>query len=37
MAVELVNLTLCVAAINAMNRIAISFHAVHPTQREGRR
>ena len=29
---ELVNLTLCVAAaINAWNRIAISFRAVHPT------
>jgi hypothetical protein len=26
---ELVNLTLCVAAINAWNRIAISFRAVH--------
>jgi len=28
---ELVNLTLCVAAINAWNRIAISFRAVHPS------
>jgi alkylhydroperoxidase family enzyme len=28
---ELVNLTLCVAAISAWNRIAISFRAVHPT------
>jgi AhpD family alkylhydroperoxidase len=32
---ELVNLTLCVAAINAWNRIAISFRAVHPTHRKG--
>jgi len=28
---ELVNLTLCVAAINAWNRVAISVRAVHPT------
>jgi alkylhydroperoxidase family enzyme len=27
---ELVNLTVAVAAINAWNRIAISFRAVHP-------
>jgi alkylhydroperoxidase family enzyme len=27
---ELVNLTLCGAAINAWNRIAISFRPVHP-------
>ena len=32
---ELVNLTLCVAAINAWNRIAISFRAVHPTHWKG--
>jgi AhpD family alkylhydroperoxidase len=32
---ELVNLTLCVAAINAWNRIAISFQAVHPTNWKG--
>lgn len=32
---ELVNLTLCVAAINARNRIAISFRAVHPTNWKG--
>jgi alkylhydroperoxidase family enzyme len=32
---ELVNLTLCVAAINAWNRIAISFRAVHPTYLKG--
>jgi alkylhydroperoxidase family enzyme len=32
---ELVNLTLCVAAIIARNRIAISFRAVHPTHWEG--
>jgi AhpD family alkylhydroperoxidase len=32
---ELVNLTLCVAAINAWNRVAISFRAVHPTNRKG--
>ena len=32
---ELVNLTLCVAAINAWNRIAISFRAVHPTKWKG--
>lgn len=32
---ELVNLTLCVAAINAWNRIAISFRAVHPTNWKG--
>lgn len=30
---ELVNLTLCVAAINAWNRLAISFRAIHPTSR----
>jgi len=32
---ELVNLTLCVAAINTWNRIAISFRAVHPTNWKG--
>ena len=32
---ELVNLTLCVAAINAWNRVAISFRAVHPTHWKG--
>jgi alkylhydroperoxidase family enzyme len=32
---ELVNLTLCVAAIKAWNRIAISFRAVHPTHWKG--
>jgi alkylhydroperoxidase family enzyme len=32
---ELVNLTLCVAAINAWNRIAISFRAVHPIHWKG--
>ena len=32
---ELVNLTLCVAAINAWNRVAISFRAVHPTKTKG--
>ena len=32
---ELVNLTLCVAVINAWNRIAISFRAVHPTHWRG--
>ena len=32
---ELVNLTLCVAVINAWNRIAISFRAVHPTHWKG--
>ena len=32
---ELVDLTLCVAAINAWNRIAISFRAVHPTNWKG--
>jgi alkylhydroperoxidase family enzyme len=32
---ELVNLTLCVAAINAWNRIAISFRAVHPANWKG--
>jgi AhpD family alkylhydroperoxidase len=32
---ELVKLTLCVAAINAWNRIAISFRAVHPTHWKG--
>jgi alkylhydroperoxidase family enzyme len=32
---ELVNLTLCVAATNAWNRIAISFWAVHPTHWKG--
>jgi len=30
---ELVNLTLCVAAINAWNRVAISFRSVHPIHR----
>ena len=30
---ELVNLTLCVAAINAWNRMAISFRSVHPIHR----
>jgi alkylhydroperoxidase family enzyme len=32
---ELVNLTLRVAAINARNRIAIGFRAVHPTHWRG--
>jgi alkylhydroperoxidase family enzyme len=32
---DLVNLTLCLAAINAWNRIAISFRAVHPTHWKG--
>jgi alkylhydroperoxidase family enzyme len=32
---ELVTLTLCVAAINAWNRIAISFRSVHPTHWKG--
>jgi AhpD family alkylhydroperoxidase len=32
---ELVNLTLCVAAINAWNQIAISFREVHPTNWKG--
>ena len=32
---ELVNLTLCIAAINAWNRVAISFRAVHPTHWKG--
>jgi AhpD family alkylhydroperoxidase len=32
---ELVNLTPCVAVINAWNRIAISFRAVHPTHWKG--
>ena len=32
---ELVNLTLCLAAINAWNRIAISFRVVHPTHWKG--
>jgi alkylhydroperoxidase family enzyme len=32
---ERVKLTLCVAAINAWNRIAISFRAVHPTNWKG--
>jgi alkylhydroperoxidase family enzyme len=32
---ELVNLTLRVAAINAWNRIAISFRAVHSTPWKG--
>jgi AhpD family alkylhydroperoxidase len=32
---ELVNLTLCVATINAWNRIAISFRSVHPTNWKG--
>ena len=30
---ELVKLTLCVAAINAWNRMAISFRSVHPIHR----
>jgi AhpD family alkylhydroperoxidase len=30
---ELFNLTLCVAAINAWNRMAISFRSVHPIHR----
>jgi hypothetical protein len=32
---ELINLTLCVAAINAWNRIAISFRSVHPVHWKG--
>ncbi len=32
---ELVNLTLCVAAINAWNRVAIGFRAVHPMHWKG--
>jgi len=32
---ELVKLTLCVAAINAWNRMAISFRSVHPIHRTG--
>jgi AhpD family alkylhydroperoxidase len=32
---ELVKLTLCVAAINAWNRVAISFGAVHPMHWKG--
>ena len=32
---ELVNLTLCIAAINAWNRIAISFRSVHPMHWRG--
>jgi alkylhydroperoxidase family enzyme len=32
---ELVKLTLRIAAINAWNRIAISFRAVHPTHWKG--
>ena len=32
---ELGNFTPCVAAINAWNRIAISFRAVHPTHWKG--
>lgn len=32
---ELVNLTLCVATINAWNRIAIGFRSVHPTNWKG--
>jgi alkylhydroperoxidase family enzyme len=32
---ELVNLTLCVAAINAWNRIAVGFRTVHPTHWKG--
>jgi hypothetical protein len=32
---ELVKLTLCIAAINARNRIAINFRAVHPTHWKG--
>lgn len=31
---ELVNLTVAIAAINAWNRMAISFRAVHPTKAE---
>ena len=30
---ELVKLTLCVATINAWNRVAISFRSVHPIHR----
>jgi alkylhydroperoxidase family enzyme len=33
---ELINLTLCVAAMNAWNRIVISFQALHPTHWMGR-
>jgi inward rectifier potassium channel len=33
---ELISLTLCVAAINAWSRIAISFRAIHPTDWKGR-
>jgi AhpD family alkylhydroperoxidase len=32
---EVVNLTVCVAGINAWKRIAISFRAVHPTHSKG--
>jgi alkylhydroperoxidase family enzyme len=32
---ELVNLTLSIAAINAWNRIAISFREVHPSSWKG--
>ena len=32
---ELVNLTVCIAAINAWNRIAIGFRSVHPTHWKG--
>jgi alkylhydroperoxidase family enzyme len=32
---ELVKLTLCVATINAWNRVAISFRAVHPMHWKG--
>jgi alkylhydroperoxidase family enzyme len=33
---ELINLTLCVAAINAWTRIVFSFRALHPTHWKGR-
>jgi len=32
---ELVKLTLCIAAINAWNRVAIGFRAVHPMHWKG--
>jgi AhpD family alkylhydroperoxidase len=32
---ELVNLTVCIAAINAWNRTAIGFRSVHPTHWKG--
>ena len=32
---ELVNLTVCIAAINAWNRVAIGFRAVHPIHWKG--